>query len=134
MPNVSPSAPATNVAPLAGSVDRNVICVYRSFASAQSLPSRGAWIEILLGFAGTVSQVSLPSRGAWIEINVQAWHSSPVAVAPLAGSVDRNDKNCKQNAHLSAVAPLAGSVDRNPALHVRPKSGAQSRSPRGERG
>ena len=33
-------------------------------------------------------------------------------VAPLAGSVDRNDANDKNRVHL-VVAPLAGSVDRN---------------------
>ena len=56
------------VAPLAGSVDRN---------------STG-W-----GWA-TSSGWSLPSRGAWIEMMWTATPSSLKPVAPLAGSVDRN--------------------------------------------
>ena len=34
----------------------------------RSLPSRGAWIEIIPGVAEVVAAWSLPSRGAWIEI------------------------------------------------------------------
>ena len=33
---------------------------------------------------------SLPSRGAWIEITTPTWWTSGWTVAPLAGSVDRN--------------------------------------------
>ena len=56
------------VAPLAGSVDRNIVDGLREIASAASLPSRGAWIEMALG-------MDLGGGGR---------------VAPLAGSVDRN--------------------------------------------
>ena len=60
--------------------------------------------------------VSLPSRGAWIEIGQTGWTTYSQAVAPLAGSVDRNHEayNIMQS---QRVAPLAGSVDRNDALH-----------------
>ena len=57
-----------NVAPLAGSVDRNVTKRMGVRAGKKSLPSRGAWIEILQLWADTLADVSLPSRGAWIEI------------------------------------------------------------------
>ena len=57
--------------------------------------------------------MSLPSRGAWIEILHPAV-SAPAGrrVAPLAGSVDRNGAKTDCGA-LPLVAPLAGSVDRN---------------------
>ena len=39
-----------------------------------SLPSRGAWIEIIpLAAAAPVLITSLPSRGAWIEILCCSW-------------------------------------------------------------
>ena len=76
-----------------------------------SLPSRGAWIEIIMarqydqnipgrsphGERGlksysqhtvTVQGVSLPSRGAWIEISVSQPELVTKAVAPLTGSVN----------------------------------------------
>ena len=56
------------VAPLAGSVDRNI--------PANTPLRRTLW--------------SLPSRGAWIEINVLASLNLRLIVAPLTGSVDRN--------------------------------------------
>ena len=57
-----------NVAPLAGSVDRNIPICNSMLDLGPSLPSRGAWIEILLG---------------QLILNV-------AKVAPLAGNVDRN--------------------------------------------
>ena len=56
------------VAPLAGSVDRNSAMAFWRSAVDRSLPSRGAWIEI------------------------KRWKGEDlwVRVAPLAGSVDRN--------------------------------------------
>ena len=59
---------ADEVAPLAGSVDRNVV--------ARDLKA--------------VHVASLPSRGAWIEIASIASQSCILTVAPLTGSVDRN--------------------------------------------
>ena len=76
-------------------------------------------------------------------------------VAPLAGSVDRNDKEKQRFLEVEPVAPLAGSVDRNDgsgtmplAAEVAPLAGSvdrnladqrteqkyAGRSPRGERG
>ena len=55
---------------------------------------------------------SLPSRGAWIEIIPWAAAVPALTVAPLAGSVDRNRPAAARPAHPD-VAPLAGSVDRN---------------------
>ena len=89
-----PTSGLRPVAPLAGSVDRNLKGNYENDAALGSLPSRGAWIEINPGrlprderrtvapLAGSVdrnvtsfggdmvAQTSLPSRGAWIEISV----------------------------------------------------------------
>ena len=76
-----------------------------------SLPSRGAWIEIVywtgvvLGFGGRSPHgerglkyegqhgdhrlhQSLPSRGAWIEIPPRGRRLLLLPVAPLTGSVD----------------------------------------------
>ena len=41
-----------------------------------------------------------------------------VEVAPLAGSVDRNNVCADRHAGLGGVAPLAGSVDRNVSVSV----------------
>ena len=53
-----------------------------------SLPSRGAWIEIIRIPHAAVEDMSLPSRGAWIEIKATNSKGLAVGVAPLAGSVD----------------------------------------------
>ena len=123
------------VAPLAGSVDRNLHFSRPDKGPLRSLPSRGAWIEIHYGFAilydfivaplaGSVDRnvysvrdqsvgiKSLPSRGAWIEISSYSPFKTPVTVAPLAGSVDRNGQAFNDLTEIQ-VAPLAGSVDRN---------------------
>ena len=57
---------------------------------------------------------------------------SLLEVAPLAGSVDRNT-SCLPEPQKGEVAPLAGSVDRN-CNGTRLHPWARSRSPRGERG
>ena len=55
----------------------------------KSLPSRGAWIEILLRLISAIRKIaSLPSRGAWIEIYVLLQVKLMKTVAPLAGGVD----------------------------------------------
>ena len=55
---------------------------------ASSLPSRGAWIEIISQPVSVKSLRSLPSRGAWIEILTGGYQSQRSSVAPLTGSVD----------------------------------------------
>ena len=57
-------------------------------AGPQSLPVRGAWIEISLGIVHTVLQGSLPVRGAWIEILLILVLLAGDGVAPRKGSVD----------------------------------------------
>ena len=42
------------------------------------------------GFGAVKASMSLPSRGAWIEIALKGISDAKDAVAPLAGSVDRN--------------------------------------------
>ena len=55
----------------------------------ESLPSRGAWIEInRQNNKNCEADSSLPSRGAWIEITHLPGCATQDAVAPLAGSVD----------------------------------------------
>ena len=54
-------------------------------------------------------------------------------VAPLAGSVDRNDAVPGAVLGDGPVAPLAGSVDRNTASRMKGVF-CRCRSPRGERG
>ena len=76
--------------------------------------------------------MSLPSRGAWIEIVPCRVYRSSDRVAPLAGSVDRNRHKLPTTIRLG-VAPLAGSVDRNCAFATYLTS-SPGRSPRGERG
>ena len=79
------------------------------------------------------SSTSLPSRGAWIEMISDYTRYDLESVAPLAGSVDRNE--CKLTYPIDGqhVAPLAGSVDRNNPHYVINLLNA-GRSPRGERG
>ena len=151
------SASRRPVAPLAGSVDRNIIPHLRQNKSPRSLPSRGAWIEIAY-FQRKISDsaLSLPSRGAWIEICLPRSYLYPAPslpsrgawieitcsrvgprraarVAPLAGSVDRNPHGSGRVIGRKAVAPLAGSVDRNSCCFLGTCL-VYRRSPRGERG
>ena len=61
------------------------VCVYY----VVSLPSRGAWIEIIIHYGHIRTLLaSLPSRGAWIEIRTWLFSKFWAKVAPLAGSVD----------------------------------------------
>ena len=53
-----------------------------------SLPARGAWIEIVFYAAGELEQMSLPARGAWIEIDWAMQGCPKYDVAPRKGSVD----------------------------------------------
>ena len=54
----------------------------------ESLPVRGAWIEIRFAPPNDEIARSLPVRGAWIEIVICQLQSSQPRVAPRAGSVD----------------------------------------------
>ena len=55
----------------------------------KSLPARGAWIEITYGllFQCQFSR-SLPARGAWIEITTGTMTARETTVAPRTGSMD----------------------------------------------
>ena len=78
---------------------------------AQSLPVRGAWIEIRRAADLLQRRVSLPVRGAWIEIPPAytcgdgALQSLPVRGAWI--EIGRGDAERKAR----MVAPRAGSVD-----------------------
>ena len=54
----------------------------------ESLPVRGAWIEIIVITSKIEHESSLPVRGAWIEIFDQIDNGISVMVAPRKGSVD----------------------------------------------
>ena len=54
----------------------------------ESLPTRGAWIEISGMQLCAPTSTSLPTRGAWIEIRWPKVAILKVAVAPHTGSVD----------------------------------------------
>ena len=78
-----------------------------------SLPSRGAWIEILKDFGSMHTVTVAPLAGSVDRnTNIYAIKDELAEVAPLAGSVDRNRKG-KKTLTAPLVAPLAGSVDRN---------------------
>ena len=58
-----------------------------------------------------------------------------MAVAPLAGSVDRNEDDTAEAVYFVNVAPLAGSVDRNlnyqaldTSMEVAPLAGSVDRN------
>ena len=55
---------------------------------AMSLPTRGAWIEIRRYYFERKQILSLPTRGAWIEIPSTLIPCLNKYVAPHAGSVD----------------------------------------------
>ena len=98
---------------------------------------------------------SLPARGAWIEIKKIHLPRQLPGVAPRTGSVDRNQGGLSYEDYETAVAPRTGSVDRNYAsiykrseVCVAPRTGSvdrnhspatsaalwNGRSPHGERG
>ena len=54
----------------------------------RSLPVRGAWIEIVLVAGQQPPEKSLPVRGAWIEIGLKIRCCWEAGVAPRKGSVD----------------------------------------------
>ena len=54
----------------------------------ESLPVRGAWIEIMMPPSERRRHQSLPVRGAWIEISAQGNIWTLAFVAPRKGSVD----------------------------------------------
>ena len=54
----------------------------------ESLPVRGAWIEMIRWRSCAGRKSSLPVRGAWIEITTARVGASRTRVAPRAGSVD----------------------------------------------
>ena len=119
------------VAPLAGSVDRNTVC--RSFCAALAVaPLAGSVDRNSLHRKNIrVPLRSLPSRGAWIEILRGKAAQAVQLVAPLAGSVDRNGGIYIDPTFERNVAPLAGSVDRNPTGTSRPGGAAASLPSRG---
>ena len=100
-----------------------------------SLPSRGAWIEIMKHTTSCRANAVAPLAGS-VDRNSMGGGKSHGGggVAPLAGSVDRNAPKIMFNGKFGGVAPLAGSVDRNAAIAGGLATAAGGRSPRGERG
>ena len=106
------AAARPSVAPLAGSVDRNVLVLGYPAPGKAVAPLAGSVDRNLEKAKAEIeAQGSLPSRGAWIEIHFTVSSTARKWVAPLAGSVDRNHVEQKGDKHEH-----------------------QRRSPRGERG
>ena len=60
----------------------------RSHCPSRSLPVRGAWVEIWMTLASSTSaRKSLPVRGAWVEMTWWSESRKGKSVAPRAGSV-----------------------------------------------
>ena len=77
----------------------------------ESLPVRGAWIEISTAAVTLQPPLSLPVRGAWIEINRREHYDAEVPTSlPVRGAWI---EILKMSITLSivTVAPRAGSVD-----------------------
>ena len=99
------------VAPLTGSVDRNQRLTLKRIFPFTSLPSRGAWIEMLM----------------------QERTNSILAVAPLTGSVDRNVISTGRQKIAGMSLPSRGAwieIRKILSLFLMPSC----RSPHGERG
>ena len=78
-------------------------------------------------------KLSLPSRGAWIEITIDNNVWAPTAVAPLAGSVDRNGNVDRIRRAEQGSLPSRGAwIEMLQDLYE--LKGGTRRSPRGERG
>ena len=51
-----------------------------------SLPSRGAWIEMIVSLVNAEPSLSLPSRGAWIEMKSTRNLTIPSSSLPSRGA------------------------------------------------
>ena len=100
------------VAPFTGSVDWNINPGFCFYQIKTSLPSQGAWIEMVVEKFTRYSWWSLPSQGAWIEMVFRLGLKKLQKVAPFTGSVDWNRCIWIKNLTL-IVAPFTGSVDWN---------------------
>ena len=143
------------VAPFTGSVDWNRPIPPGNHNVLWSLPSRGAWIEIISIDDSISDNTSLPSRGAWIEMQYLLRTAVFYMVAPFTGSVDWNilflpiiqplDSSLpsrgawieiyweKRKSQRMFVAPFTGSVDWN-CNESHQRRGVRRRSLHGERG
>ena len=78
------------VAPFTGSVDWNPWIIRRdNFLQVAPFTGSVDWNSLELKKVTTYTE-SLPSRGAWIEIYLQSRNQSSYRVAPFTGSVDWN--------------------------------------------
>ena len=103
-----------NVAPLTGSVDRNLLGGRDDDRRGPVAPLTGSVDRNnYANYAQALARMSLPSRGAWIEIAPERPAPARLPVAPLTGSVDRNLRMKGYAMNVHEVAPLTGSVDRN---------------------
>ena len=98
------------VAPLAGSVDRNKKARPPAGVLFCVAPLAGSVDRNAPYFASSAAMLSsLPSRGAWIEMFCDLGfvaHEHPVA--PLAGSVDRNSKSGNPKLLITPSLPSRG--------------------------
>ena len=76
-----------------------------------SLPTRGAWIEILMSDAQETCLASLPTRGAWIEILAAARPYTASACRSPHGERGLKSLGIGLMVVGAVVAPHTGSVD-----------------------
>ena len=80
----------------------------------ESLPMRGAWIEIVCSCSAPGRRIVAPHAGAWIEMRAGAAALlRPTRVAPHAGGVDRNFRMLPPTTARKGCRSPRGSVDRN---------------------
>ena len=74
-----------------------------------SLPSVGAWVEIIMAIQPTGRKKSLPSVGAWVEITMAQNYATNVRSLPSVGAWVEIKKFGRVVSQTS-VAPFGGSV------------------------
>ena len=80
-------------------------------ALLQSLPVRGAWIEIVLWLSNISVPKSLPVRGAWIEMGEYIQQETDVISRSPCGERGLKWAVLEEHPICGIVAPRAGSVD-----------------------
>ena len=98
-----------------------------------SLPSRGAWIEILPITNTARVLKSLPSRGAWIEITSKTWQQHTQLSLPSRGAWIEIGTQQKEIAQVTCRSPH-GERGLKCGARASYHGGGPSRSPHGERG
>ena len=101
---------ASESLPTRGAWIEILLPVIASQTSIPSLPTRGAWIEIFWRSIVQILLRSLPTRGAWIEMPRTWVTKAIISSLPTRGAwIEIQDRHSDQDCHH--VAPHKGSVD-----------------------